>query len=66
MRRLAILLTVVFFFAMLMGAGPGLFLINGKGPVMNAPAIYAWAVFWFFVEATTLVIANFTIWKRKD
>lgn len=63
MNRLAITLTLAFFSAMIMGAGPGVFLVNGKGPILSLPAIYAWAVFWFLVQVTVVVIGYFRIWK---
>ncbi|NNE91053.1 MAG: hypothetical protein HKN23_05355 [Verrucomicrobiales bacterium] len=64
-KRLATILIIVFFAAMLMGAGPGAFLVNGKGPILGMPAIYAWVVSWFFVQASMVVIAYFTVWKKR-
>ena len=66
MSKVSLSLTVIFSLAMLSGAGPGLFLINGKGPIAGLPAIYAWAVFWFSVQAAIVSIAYFVIWKRKE
>lgn len=63
-KRLAFLLTAVFFLAMIMGAGPGVWLVNGKGPVLGLPAVYLWAVAWFCLQAGAVVAAYFTIWKK--
>lgn len=60
------LLTLIFFFALLMGAGPGSYLINGRGPILGLPAVYAWVVFWFLVQAGVVVTASRTIWKGEQ
>lgn len=63
MNRLSITLIIAFFFAMIMGPGPGVFIVNGRGPILSVPAIYAWAVFWFLIQVTIIVISYFRIWK---
>ena len=63
-KRVGIILVSLFFFAMIMGAGPGIYLINGKGPVFGVPIIYAWVVFWFLIQASAVIIAFKTVWKR--
>lgn len=62
--RLGIILTGLFFFTMMMGAGPGIYLVNGKGPILGIPIIYAWVVFWFLIQASAVVIAFKTVWKK--
>jgi len=66
-RRLAILLSAIFLFALIMGPGPGLSLINDYaakgGTVLGIPILYAWAVFWFAVEAGVVAIAYRKLWK---
>jgi len=67
--KLAPTLTALFFFAMFMGCGPGLRLINPDMTDPNAvyaiggvPIIYAWGVFWFLVQAVIVVIASRLLW----
>ena len=62
--KLGAILLSLFFFAMIMGAGPGIYLINGKGPLFGIPIIYAWVVFWFIIQASAVVIAFKTVWKK--
>ena len=69
-RRLAATLSAVFLFALLMGPGPGVYLVNpdsGDAGVtfLGAPVLYAWAVFWFMVQAAVIVVAYFTVWKEE-
>lgn len=56
-------------FALIMGPGPGLYLINGYakegGSVLGIPVLYAWCVFWFLVEAVIVVIASRTLWRSR-
>ncbi len=65
----AIILTVIFLFALVMGAGPGSLLIAppGSDPPLwfGMPALYLWAVLWFFVEAAVILIAARTLWRKE-
>ena len=68
-RRLATVLSVVFLFAMFMGPGPGLRLVNPDWQDPNAnfflfglPVIYVWGILCYVVQLTVVVIAYFTIW----
>lgn len=68
--RLAVLLSGIFLFALLMGPGPGVYLVNpdsGDAGVtfLGAPVLYTWAVFWFMVQAAVIVVAYFTVWKEE-
>lgn len=72
-KRLSIVLTLVFILAMVMGPGPGVYLVNPApdhdGPLptlLGLPIIYAWAVLWFGVQAAVLVTAYFTVWSRSE
>ena len=66
----AIILTAIFLFALGMGAGPGSLLIappGSKPPIwFGMPALYLWAVLWFFVEAAVILIAARTLWRKED
>jgi len=71
-RRLSITLALIFIFAMIMGPGPGVYLVNpgadhqGPAPtLLGLPIVYAWAVIWFGVQAAVLVTAYFTLWSRS-
>ena len=65
----AIILTVIFLVALIMGAGPGSLLIAppGSDPPLwfGMPALYLWAVLWFFVEAAVIIIAACTLWQKE-
>ena len=69
-NRLTWILSGVFLFALIMGPGPGLYLINdyaaGGGTFLAMPALYAWAVFWFGVEALVILTAYTKLWKDKS
>ena len=72
-KRLSLILALVFFFAMFMGPGPGVYLVNPgadhEGPtptLLGLPIVYAWAVIWFGVQAAVLVTAYFTLWSRSE
>ena len=69
-RKLAVILSGIFLFAMIMGPGPGVSLVNpdsGDAGVtfLGAPVLYAWAVFWFMVQAAVIVVAYCTVWKEE-
>lgn len=66
-KRLTWLLSTLFVFALIMGPGPGIYLINdyaaAGGTILGLPALYFWAIFWCTVEASVVVAAYFLIWK---
>ena len=70
--RLRNVLVVVFLVAMVMGPGPGLHLVNpdpegGTPPTwFGMPVLYVWALCWFVVLATVLVIAHLRLWSDGD
>lgn len=69
-RKLAWILSSVFLCALIMGPGPGLYLINdyaaSGGTILGVPALYFWAVFWYAVEAAVIVAAYKLIWKGES
>lgn len=72
-KRLAIVLGVIFALALLLGPGPGLYLVNPDpaGPharflFLGMPIVYVWAVFWFFVQAAVVLAAYFMLWGHTD
>ena len=68
--RLKWVLGGVFIFALIMGPGPGIYLVNGYaakgGTILGMPALYFWAVLWFLVEAAVVLTAYLTIWKKDS
>lgn len=68
-RRLRLGLVVAFVFALLMGAGPGLYLVNdyaaSGGTILGMPALYAWAVGWCAVESAIVLIAYLKVWRSE-
>ena len=69
-RKLAVILSGIFLFSVVMGPGPGLYLVNpdsanAGATFLGAPVLYAWAVFWYVVQASVIVVAYFTVWKEE-
>ena len=72
-RTLGIMLGLIFVFALVMGTGPGIYLVNpdpgdpaAKLTIFGSvPVIYAWVMFWYMVEAAVAVIAYFCLWKDE-
>ncbi len=69
-RRLASLVFAVFAIALLMGPGPGNLLINpdpldadARRFIFGMPIVYAWALLWFAVQASCVVVAYFFLWR---
>jgi hypothetical protein len=53
-----------------MGPGPGVYLVTpppGQPPptLFGVPALYVWAVFWFFVMAGVILVAYQRLWTDK-
>jgi len=72
-RRLSIILAALFIFALIMGPGPGMYLVNpdasseiAPATVLGMPILYAWAVFWYFVEAAIVLVAYFKLWSDEE
>lgn len=67
--RLAIVLAAVFLVAMVMGSGPGLYLVNpdpsdpqARFTVLGLPTIYAWGLLWYGVQLMAVLTAYFKLW----
>ena len=72
-RRLTTVLLVTFTIALLLGPGPGHLLINpdpgdpeARRFVFGLPIVYAWALFWFAVQASCIIVAYFTLWREPQ
>jgi len=62
---------VVFTLALVLGSGPGIWLVDGTARVplpggLVLPALYAWGLLWYFVEALCIVIAYIFVWRAPD
>ena len=70
-KRLGRRLVGVFALALLMGPGPGIYLVNPSSEdavplrVLGMPVLYVWAVFWFLVMAATVVTAYRKLWVAE-
>ena len=60
------LLAAIFALAMLMGAGPGILLINEPKTWFGYPRLYVWALVWCSVEAAVILAAYFFVWRSPD
>ena len=67
-----LVLSILFVLTIVMGAGPGVYLVNPDPAdpeavrfFMGMPVVYVWSVGWFLVEAAVVVIAYFTIWSKE-
>jgi len=68
-KRLSIVLSAIFLLAVVMGAGPGVYLVNPNPAdpdavrtFLGVPIVYAWTVFWFFVQAGVVLAAYLLLW----
>ena len=72
-RTLGVVLGLIFLFALVMGAGPGIYLVNPDPAdpaarltiLGGVPVIYAWVLLWCIVEAAVAIIAYFYLWKDE-
>lgn len=68
--RFAKWLSAIFVLALVMGPGPGVYLINPRtqeeASWFGVPVLYVWAVFWFAVMAATVAIAFKTVWRVDE
>ena len=70
--RLSKILAAIFIFAAIMGPGPGLYLVNPSpedattATFLGMPVLFAWAVFWFFVQAGVVLVAYCKLWTKQD
>lgn len=70
--RLSKILAVIFVFAAIMGPGPGLYLVNpspddsSPATFLGMPVLFAWTVFWFFVQAGVVLVAYCKLWTKQD
>lgn len=66
------LLFALFLLAVIMGSGPGLYLVNPDISTPNSsfttfglPTIYVWGLFWYAVQLGVILRAYFYHWKEE-
>jgi hypothetical protein len=62
-KRLALILAAVFVLSMIMGAGPGVLLVNTPQPWLGLPSLCTWGLFWYSIQAITAVAAYLFVWR---
>jgi hypothetical protein len=71
-RRIAVILAVVFAVAVVMGPGPGIYLINpdseegARRLLFGMPIVYAWTAFWFGCQALVVVLCYRLLWREPE
>ena len=72
-RRLVVILSVIFVLAVVMGTGPGIYLVNpnpndpqGVITFLGLPILYAWIVWWFLVQAAVILVAYYHLWDGGE
>ena len=70
-RRLRNLLAVLFLLAIVLGAGPGIHLVNPDAADPDAsfttfglPTIYVWGLFWYAVQLGVILVAYRRLWRE--
>jgi hypothetical protein len=70
--RLSKILASIFLFALVMGPGLGLYLVNpspdnsSTTTFLGMPVLFAWASFWFFVQAGVVLVAYRKLWTNGN
>jgi len=70
--RLSKILALIFLFALIMGPGPGLYLVNpspdnpSSTAFLGMPVLFAWSSFWFFVQAGVVLVAYRKLWTNGN
>ncbi len=68
--RLSKILALIFLFALIMGPGPGLYLVNpspdnpSSTTFLGIPVLITWSTFWFFVQAVVVLVAYRKLWTN--
>ena len=69
-RVLTWVLSISFLFALVMGPGPGVYLVNpdpsgpgARATFLGMPVVYAWALFWYAVMVVIVLTAYFKLWN---
>ncbi len=66
------ILSSIFLFALIMGPGPGLYLVNPSSDnpapttCLGMPVLFVWASFWFLVQAGVVLVAYRKLWTTGN
>jgi len=71
MSRRGVILAVAMVVATAAGSGPGILLVNpdpgdpdATWSILGMPVLFVWAVAWFLVQVSVVVIAYRTVWRE--
>jgi len=63
----------MFILALIMGPGPGIYLVNpdpadaeARRFFLGAPIIYVWAAFWFIIQASAVALSYLFLWDTTS
>ena len=62
-KKLSWFLAALFVFALIMGPGPGMLLINQPRSFLGLPQLYAWGLLWYAVEVGIVTAAYLFVWS---
>ena len=62
-KRFALVLAAVFVLSLIMGAGPGVLLVNTPRPWLGLPSLCTWGLIWYSVQAIVAVCAYLFVWR---
>ena len=72
-RNYTLFLSLAFATAIVMGPGPGLYLVNPDPgdpqavfTLAGVPVLYLWVLFWFAVQAAVVLLAYFLLWRSEE
>ena len=65
-KRFALVLAAVFVLSMIMGAGPGVLLVNTPQPWLGLPSLCTWGLIWYSVQAIVAVCAYLFVWRDPE
>lgn len=72
-KKLGVILSIAFLFAMFMGPGPGVLLINPDAADPNAvftfmgvPKVYAWGVLWYSIQLVIVGLLYAKVWVAEE
>lgn len=67
------LLVVLFLLAIILGAGPGIHLVNpnpadpgANFTTFGLPTIYVWGLLWYIVQFGVILVAYFRFWNTDE
>jgi hypothetical protein len=65
-KNKSLILFLIYAFSFLMSNGPGVLLVNSPRLVFGFAPIYLWALFWYAVQITCIILAFIFVWKGEE